>query len=212
MNLYEKIYLKGATLSGTASERSFGRFKRLASTLTEMQEVSGEVAECGCYRGLSTFIIASYLWMVDEKFDGTGMHAIDSFEGLSKPTLKDYGSAEEMERIGEMMVEGAFSAPIDAVKYTLKQYPNIAFYRGWIPEVFAELPEAQYKFVHIDVDLYAPTLASLEYFFPRLCSKGVIVCDDVVWPGARRAMEEFEDKHNPEIVVTEDLVTIIRKK
>lgn len=213
MKTYEQVYLKGAVTSATASQGSFDRFKKLATAIIELRGVDGAVAECGCMRGLSTFIIASYLWMVDEKFDGTGMHVIDSFEGLSEPTSEDYkGSAEETERTKEMMVKGAFSASIDWVKLVTKDYPNIAFHKGWIPEVFIELPELQYKFVHLDVDLYAPTLASLNYFYPRLHPKGIMVCDDVMWPGARRAMEEFADKHNPDIGTTDEMQTIIRKK
>lgn len=212
MTSYEKIYLKGATLSGTASEGTFGRFKRLATTLLELQAVEGEVAECGCYRGLSTFIIASYLWLTDQKFTGVGMHVIDSFEGLGDPVSKDYGTADEMVQINKMMVKGAFSAPIDVVKYATKEYPNIAFYPGWIPEIFAQIPETRFKLVHIDVDLYSPTLASLEYFFPRLVPGGIIICDDVNWPGARRALEEFEDTHGADISVTSEMATFIRRK
>jgi hypothetical protein len=44
------------------------------------------------------------------------------------------------------------------------------------------------------VDLYKPTLQSLEFFWPKLVAGGVVVCDDygfTTCPGARRAMDEF---------------------
>ncbi|HSD42676.1 MAG TPA: TylF/MycF/NovP-related O-methyltransferase [Burkholderiales bacterium] len=47
--------------------------------------------------------------------------------------------------------------------------------------------------MHLDVDLYAPTRACLEYFLPRLVSGGVVVCDDYgssAFPGAARAWDE----------------------
>jgi len=58
-------------------------------------------------------------------------------------------------------------------------------------------------FVHIDVDLYQPTLAALEYFYPRLAAGGIIVCDDygsLSFPGAYKAVEEFSRKYNEPIL------------
>jgi O-methyltransferase len=48
--------------------------------------------------------------------------------------------------------------------------------------------------VHVDVDLYEPTRACLEYFYPRMAAGGIILCDDYgtpAFPGARRAWLEF---------------------
>ena len=59
-----------------------------------------------------------------------------------------------------------------------------------IPEVESK----KFAFVHVDVDLYQPTLDSLKFFYPRLLPGGVIVVDDYgysVFPGAKRAVDEF---------------------
>ena len=69
-----------------------------------------------------------------------------------------------------------------------------AFHKGWIPDVFSDLPETEWSFVHIDVDLYEPTLAAFQYFFPRLSTGGIIICDDYsysLFPGAKLAVDEF---------------------
>jgi len=53
--------------------------------------------------------------------------------------------------------------------------------------------------VHIDVDLYEPTLDSLNFFYPKLVKDGVIVCDDygiTQFPGAKKAVDEFLEKNN----------------
>ena len=67
-------------------------------------------------------------------------------------------------------------------------------YKGWIPERFIDVSDRCFCFVHIDVDLYKPTLDSLQFFYPRMVRGGVIVCDDygfVTCPGARQAFDEF---------------------
>jgi hypothetical protein len=70
----------------------------------------------------------------------------------------------------------------------------IVIHAGWIPDCFSEVVDRSFCFVHIDVDLYEPTLASLEFFGSRMVPGGIIVCDDYGFetcPGARRAGDEF---------------------
>ena len=59
------------------------------------------------------------------------------------------------------------------------------------------LPEDKWSYVHIDVDLYRPTLDSLEYFFPRLAAGGVIINDDYaspLFPGGGSGWIEFFER------------------
>ena len=63
-----------------------------------------------------------------------------------------------------------------------------------MPERFHETEDRHFSFVRIDVALYEPTLASLEFFHPRMCPGGIIVCDDYNFtscPGASRAVDDF---------------------
>ena len=60
----------------------------------------------------------------------------------------------------------------------LKDFKFVEIFKGWIPEKFNKVKDKKFSFVHIDVDLYEPTLQSLEFFFPRLIEGGIIVCDD----------------------------------
>jgi hypothetical protein len=76
----------------------------------------------------------------------------------------------------------------------LADYPELTYNVGWIPDVFIGIPQRRYRFVHVDVDLYMPTKASLEFFFPQMVPNGVIVVDDygfTSWPGAKQAVDEL---------------------
>lgn len=56
------------------------------------------------------------------------------------------------------------------------------------------MADRKFSFVHIDVDLAEPTLASLAFFYPRMQAGGIIVCDDYgisTCVGATRAIDEF---------------------
>ena len=85
--------------------------------------------------------------------------------------------------------------PEAAASHNLQKFNgSFTLYKGWIPARFDEAKDKTFSLVHIDVDLYEPTLASLAFFWPRISAGGMIVCDDYGFescPGARRAMDEF---------------------
>ena len=70
------------------------------------------------------------------------------------------------------------------------------------------------SFVHLDVDLYAPTFDSLTYFYPRLSTGVVIICDDCgapLFPGAHRAWDDFCEQHEVPYVVLDTGQSVIVK-
>ena len=82
----------------------------------------------------------------------------------------------------------------------MKPFEFVRILNGWIPRRFKEISEQKFSFVHIDVDMFQPTLDSLKFFFPRLEKNGIIICDDYnfsSFPGAKKAWDEyFKDKNN----------------
>ena len=129
-------------------------------------------------------------------FDGAGFHLVDSFAGFPQPRAEDFIPIRSG---GDTRSAPAFSAGDAAVSFeqvqaVFRDFPGVQFHRGFIPQVLAQLPETCWAFVHVDVDLHEPTLASLEYFYPRMVKGGVILCDDYgsrLFPGARKAWESY---------------------
>ena len=62
-----------------------------------------------------------------------------------------------------------------------------------IPAYLEKHPELKISFLNIDVDVYEPTKAVLEHFYPRVSRGGVILLDDYanVFPGANKAVDEY---------------------
>lgn len=160
--------------------------------------LEGRWAECGVFAGTSSLALCLAARAESPAFDGSGLHLVDSFEGLSPLGEEDH-SAERRADGTTVMVPpptspGNFTVPLARVREALAEFPGVAFHKGWIPPVLDALPEARWSLVHVDVDLYEPTRACLEYFYPRMVAGGVIVCDDYgtpAFPGARRAWREF---------------------
>lgn len=171
------------------------RFFHLTQLLQLTRGIPGYTAEAGVFRGLGSFLICNYLRREISTFQGETHYMIDSFEGLSKPVEAD--GEFPAKRHGE----GAFTATsADVARESLSDFRSVNILKGWIPDVFEQLPDQHYRFVHVDVDVYEPTLASFRYFYPRLAPGGIMVCDDFGpwadnnWPGCIRAVNEFANE------------------
>jgi O-methyltransferase len=161
------------------------------------RQLPGRSIECGTFRGFSALALCQAARLFEPDYSGAGFHVVDSFEGLSEPRMEDHHAVElgagEALRVPPIRGGGHFSIRLEDVRASLNEFPAVQFHRGWIPAVLDELPQDRWSFVHIDVDLYEPTRACLEYFLPRVIAGGVIVCDDYgspVFPGAERAWDE----------------------
>jgi hypothetical protein len=165
--------------------------------------VPGSRAECGVLRGLSALLLAATLRKAAPAFDLRQLYLIDSFEGLSAMHPADAVKATAAGGTYSMR-EGAFGdTSAGHVRRVMDDCCSIV--QGWIPEVLASLPETSWAFVHLDVDLYEPTLGGLEYFVPRLSPGAVVINDDYLsplFPGAGQAWDEyFEERELPFVVL-----------
>lgn len=148
------------------------------------RELEGDIAECGSYTGLTAYFIAS------DTAPEVKIFLFDSFEGLSEPTVNDKVSSLDV----HSWKKGDMAASEKELRDNLSIFNNIYIMKGWIPERFPEVESHKFRLVHIDVDLYEPTLKSLEFFYPRLVNSGVIIMDDYGFktcPGAYQAANEY---------------------
>jgi len=164
------------------------RYYVIKEYLRSLGRLDADTAECGVYRGLGSWIIRHYAEQLP-RHDRYAHHLFDSFEGVSAPTASDTPQPGV-----RPWREGDMAWDMDDVKQTLSRWNDLCFHRGWIPACFEEAGQSRFAFVHIDVDLYEPTLAALKFFQPQLIPGGVIVLDDdgfLTCPGARKAVDEF---------------------
>lgn len=160
-----------------------------------VSNMTGDTAECGVFKGYGSWLILQ----AQDKKESTH-HIFDSFEGVSEPS-----SVDNPEGPGSFIWKKHDMAyPLEKVQEKFADYPNVNYYKGWIPDRFDEVKDRQFKFVHVDVDLYDPTLDSIKFFYDRMQTGGVILCDDYACggtPGALKAVDDFL-KDKPERVIT----------
>ncbi len=155
-------------------------------------ELSGCIAECGCFEGASAYFIAQVA-------NNTPIYLFDSFEGLSKPTDDDLVSTKDRMQWNK----GDMRSSQQKLHYNLSEFNNINILQGWIPQRFHEVENKTFRFVHVDVDLYEPTLDCLVFFYPKLENNGIIIMDDygsTKCPGAFKAANEYFQKQQQPII------------
>jgi len=66
-----------------------------------------------------------------------------------------------------------------------------------VPEYVKKHPELRISLLHVDVDLYEPSITSLKYLYPLVTKGGIIILDDYSYfPGETRAIDEYFDRMN----------------
>jgi len=202
---FHHTYNQGLMRTGTSAlAQRRARFRSLVKHFEQTLPMSGDIAECGCFRGLSAFTLCHYLKRQNPHFTGQGFHLFDSFQGLSAFTEKDSADSDKGE-------PGKFACSENKVRANLAAFPRIKFYPGWIPTRFHEVKNRKFKFLNLDVDIYEPTRDSIRFFYPRLVPGGVIVCDDYNWSGARTAIEECKAELGFEVMETGYNQAVIKK-
>lgn len=191
----------GTPVSGWKTFRRAQRAYNLARYYEYASSLPGNKVECGVFKGFSALMCCHIDKKLDSSFDGSGLFLCDSFAGLSQPTREDLVSVHNGSVTQEFWShnQGHFAADLTQVASHFSDFPRVTFLKGWIPPVLDELPETTWAFVHIDVDLYEPTMACLEYFFPRLTRGAVIVNDDFgspSFPGGGKSWKDFFERKN----------------
>lgn len=146
----------------------YGRLYVLWQAIRNVADAPGDVAEIGSYRGGSAHFIAKTF--IELTGSEAPIHIFDTFEGhpASAITPKD-----------EHHIAGQFGGTdIDTVRALLAPFTQLTIHKGDVSASLPHLADATYRLVHIDTDLYQPTIVCLDYFGDRMCRGGVIVVDD----------------------------------
>lgn len=160
--------------------------------------LDGDVAECGVYKGGSARLLSS-------AFPHKKVFLFDSFSGMMESDSFPNGHQK-----------GDFAdTSLDQVKAYLADKPNCLFFQGWIPESTHFLTKEKFCFVHLDLDLYASTKSAIGIFWPRIVEGGVMIFDDWRWhacPGVEKAINEYFNTNIQHTIHISDHMCIIYKK
>jgi hypothetical protein len=170
--------------AGTGAAGDFVRAQaiRLVADRINARRVPGAIGELGVYQG-------ELAALLNRLFPDRILHLFDTFEGFAEQNL----SAEKQANFSGAANGDFKNTSVDLVMNKMASPDLVKVHKGFFPDT-AEGVEDEFSFVSLDVDLYEPTLAGLEWFYPRLNRGGAIFVHDYNnrrYLGVRKAVEEF---------------------
>lgn len=187
INLFPQVLLAKSDNPGFGSER-LDYVKKLMMLLPLGK---GHIAECGVNQG-------DFACRLNTLFYDRKLYLFDTFEGFDERdlTIENNISTVSGIRIKDCNENGYFKTSTELVMSKMPYKDNVIFKKGWVPDTFAGIDDA-FAFVSLDMDLYAPTLAALRFFYPKIQGGGVILLHDYYHaslPGVKKAVDEFENE------------------
>jgi hypothetical protein len=173
------------------------------------RDIPGAFAECGVWRGGS--VLAMILTLQELGRSDRDLHLYDTFEGMTEPTEADTSPLErpaletwlEARDRDERAWGPVFGSDVfdeHSVLETLLEtgYPRdrIHIVKGRVEDTIPALAPEGLAVLRLDTDWYESTRHELEHLYPRLADGGVLIIDDYGhWEGARRAVDEYFERH-----------------
>ena len=146
----------------------------------QKESIPGAFAEVGVYKGETAR-------MIHTMDNSRVFHLFDTFEGFDKRDI-DVESSPDLNHSIDFS-----DTTVESVISFIEGNDNIIAHKGYFPETVSAVQDTNFALVHLDADLYQPTLAGLNYFYPRLSPGGIIIIHDYNhhWEGVRKAVDEF---------------------
>lgn len=180
----------------------------LASREIYRYGIKGCVAEVGVYRGY-------FAEFINHFFPDRDFYLFDTFCGFDARDIV----IEKQNNYSDFEAHTDFlDTSVEIVLDKMEYKERCKFIKGYFPDTTKCIEDKEYCFVHLDTDLYLPTLNGLEYFYPRLSRGGYIFIHDFngLAQGVRNAVKDFSDKYSVGYVCLPDSIikgsVVITKK
>ncbi|MFA5133301.1 MAG: TylF/MycF/NovP-related O-methyltransferase [Patescibacteria group bacterium] len=171
-------------------DRLFYLYEGLANSAKNNSDGILDILEIGVNRGGSSYFLAE---IARNFFSGKiNMYSVDTFEGHSEKDLagEGEGKSHKAHHYSE-------TTSFETVLNYLSGFPFVKVLKGRIQDRAEDLVSPKFNFIHLDVDIYEPTVWALEFFSKRMKSGGIIIVDDygyITCPGVKKAVDAFYEK------------------
>jgi hypothetical protein len=166
------------------------RYLYFKDMLEEVKPVEGDIVECGVSIGHGALL---FTLLCDYIGTPRTYYGFDSFEGFPDPVAKDETTP--------ITGKGFWANPPETVLKVLKDgrlgdeliRQRIRLVKGWFDRTLPKY-EGRIALLHLDCDLYESYKFALQTLYDKVQPDGVIMFDeynDVRWPGATKAIDEF---------------------
>jgi hypothetical protein len=160
-------------------------------------KLEGDFVECGVNTGIFSLAICDYLDFarVPKRF-----WLFDTYSGVPEEQV-----SPEEEVLGSIEHHATmYSDCYELARRNFAPYPNAVLVRGKVPDTLAGAGIGRVCYLSIDMNLVAPEIAAIEFFWDKLVPGAPVVLDDYGWAYYRPqkdAMDEFARRKNVPVLL-----------
>ena len=187
-------------LSNKFSMVSRERLENLYSQCSKFKNTNYSFVECGVAKGGCLAMIKFASGKNNRIF------GFDSFEGMpniTKEDIGDYNKSNPLSGFGKVgdNLSGGINNVYNTFNKLVLTIDNVTLVKGFFQDTLQVQENidniGEIAVLRLDVDWYESTKICLEKLYDKVIDGGVIIIDDYGhWVGAKRAVDEFRDKHN----------------
>ena len=177
-----------------------------------VKPISGDIIECGVWRGGMSAGIAKILGA------NRTYYLFDSFEGL--PDAKEIDGANAIDwqkNVNSLEYYENCKAEITYAKSIMEKTGcRFDLIKGWFSETLPGFfPNKPIALLRLDADWYDSTMECLNYLYPKVLENGIIIIDDYYsWDGCSKAVHDYLSsiKSSSKIYTSKGGISYIIKK
>ncbi len=157
-------------------------------------KLDATIVECGVFKGLSFLNFAFFR----EFFGNVDSHKLVGFDTFGLFPKTDF-HPDKKSRNDFVQVAGEYSISKEQLRQVLKRKrvnKNVELIKGdiikTVPEFVKKNLSLKIALLHVDVDIYEPTVIILKELYPRILKGGVCILDNYeVFPGETKAVNDY---------------------
>ena len=166
------------------------------------QHLKGAIIEAGVFKGAS-FVRFAMLEKILNPKNPRKIIGFDSFGEFPETKFKQ-DKALRQQFIDEIGKEGISKEQLEEVLTHKEVNSFVQLVKGNIVETaksyVKDNPNLSISLINLDADVYEPSIAVLEHFYPRLLHGGILILDNYgEFPGETKAVDEYFNGQNIEI-------------
>lgn len=197
------LYLRRVNLA-----RFFAHFEIFKKTI----DTPGCIVECGVFKGVS---LLTFTKMVEIFCPGDTLKRVigfDTFEGFPGLVEEDGPPLPQRDKVpGGFNANSFYPVLQQIVDITqrdsmIPRFKRVELCKGdvrdTIPAYVENNPGLRISLLHLDMDLYEPTLTALKYLYPLVVSGGVVLLDEYAmdsFAGESKAFDEYFSDNRPKL-------------
>jgi O-methyltransferase len=172
------------------------RFHVVLWAAAHAKQLPGDFVECGVNTGMYSLAACE---AIDFNSTGKSFWLFDTFSGIPEEQIsereRELGRAQENAEL--------YGDCFELAQANFAPYPRANLVRGKVPDTLATVPIDEVAYLSLDMNIAAPELAALEFFWDKLARGAPVVLDDYGWLEFRpqkEALDGFAREHGVEIL------------